>query len=209
MSINSYSQEVRYIRDTLYITLRSEQSNRSEVVYKGLVSGSEVHLLEVSEDTDYSLVSTQDGVEGWVQTQYLVDKPTSSLLLKKASAELTQLKEERGRLLEQLNTLESEYVDSQSTLESLAIQSSQQQDELSEIKAISSDVLTLDSENTGLMRLNLELKNQLQVMRVENKELQDSIENDKFLNGAYAVLIGVFITLLIPRLRRSRKKEWI
>ena len=66
----------------------------------------------------------------------------------------------------------------------------------------------------GVLRLAQEtevLKSRIEVLQADNQRLQSSAESDAFFNGALAVLLGVIITLLVPRLRPKRKSSssWV
>ena len=88
-----YSAETRYIRDELYVPLRSGQTTQHRIVHKGLVSGTPLTIIAVSDDKLYSQVRTSKGIEGWIQTQYLSDSPAGRDLLKVAERKLATLQE--------------------------------------------------------------------------------------------------------------------
>ena len=64
------------------------------------------------------------------------------------------------------------------------------------------------SADTWRHRLNLRAK--VEMLEGENQRLQDKLQSEDFLNGAMAVLLGVIITLVAPRLmpKRRRNSEW-
>lgn len=178
---NVFSQETLYIRDTLYVVLRSDLSEQSEIVFTGLVSGTPVTLLDESEDGINSKVKTEDGTEGWIQTQYLSEDTATKQDLQQAKARLVQMEAEIETLQEQLDSLNASSF---------------------------SKADTLAAENDAILEQSDKIKVQLQALRTENNELKRTIENDNYLNGAFAVLIGVFIALLVPMLKRSKPSEW-
>jgi SH3 domain protein len=45
------------------------------------------------------------------------------------------------------------------------------------------------------------------MLKSENQRLLDKIKNEDFLNGAMAVLLGVIIALVAPRLVPKRRKN--
>ena len=102
---SSYAEKTLYIRDTLYVPLRSGQSTQYRIVHKGLPSGTAVIELENNEETGYSRVRTPKGTEGWIQTQYLMDQPSARNALAKARVDLEKLKDRNQELSQQLNNL--------------------------------------------------------------------------------------------------------
>jgi SH3 domain protein len=52
-----------------------------------------------------------------------------------------------------------------------------------------------------------ELRSQVEMLKAENLRLVDKIDSEEFLNGALAVLLGVIITLVVPRLWPKRRKS--
>ncbi|MCR8923343.1 TIGR04211 family SH3 domain-containing protein [Dasania sp. GY-MA-18] len=203
-----YSQETRYIRDTLFVPLRSGQSYKHRIVHKGLVSGTPLTLLEVSEDEDYSRVKTQDGIEGWIQTQYLSDEPSARSQLESLNLQNAKLKTQSSELKKELNEINNKYKAAKAAVAQLSKSQQNSEQELAEIKAISANAIRLNSENQTLLQQTQELQNKVDMLTTDNQHLNDKLDNDAFLNGAFAVLIGVFITLLVPRLWPSKSSEW-
>ncbi|WP_339670257.1 TIGR04211 family SH3 domain-containing protein [Dasania marina] len=203
-----YSQEMRYIRDTLFVPLRSGQSYKHRIVHKGLESGTPLILLEESEDEAYSRVKTNSGIEGWLQTQYLSDEPSARAQLEGYKLENDKLKAQSATLKKELNTISKQYQDAKASMAQLSKGQQSSEQELAEIKSISANAISLNSENKDLLQLNQVLQNKVDMLTTDNQHLNDKLDNDAFLNGAFAVLIGVFITLLVPRLWPSKSSEW-
>ena len=202
------AQETQYVRDTLYVELRTGQSNKYRIVHKGLVSGTPLEVLEVSKDKRYTFVRTRKGIEGWIQTQYLSKEPSARNQLKASLAKQSQLETKTAALEKQLAQLNAKYQSAQSESGKLSSTSEQLQKELDQIKKISANALQLNRDVSKLRLTNQELSNQVDLLNADNQRLSDNDSNDAFLNGAFAVLIGVFITLLVPRLWPSKGNEW-
>jgi len=202
------SEEIRYIRDELYVPLRSGQSPQHRIVHKGLISGTKLTILETSADGDYSRVRTRKGTEGWIQTQYLSPEPAAKNVLKIANANLAKLQQENIELKQQLKQLGSKDRETQNVLSELEASNQKMAKELADIKAISADAIQLNEDNHRLLESNQILKNEIDILSTDNKRLTDNKENDAFLNGAFAVLIGVMLTLLIPRAWPKKSTDW-
>jgi len=142
-----HSEEIRYIRDQLYVPLRSGQTMQHRIVHKGLVSGTAVTIEETSEDDKYSLVRTKRGTEGWIQTQYLSAEPAGRDLYKTANEKLGKVQQQNTLLSQQLNTLKTKDKQSQKKLSSLLSEGDKLGKELSSIKDISANAIQLNSDN--------------------------------------------------------------
>jgi SH3 domain protein len=202
------AQETRYIRDVIYVPLRSGQSTQHRIVHKGLVSGTPLTELEVNKDSGYSRVTTAGGNEGWIQTQYLSAEPAARNVLKKANFTIEKLRKETSALNQKLSQLKKQDKSSNSSIAQLSGENKKIGLELNKIKSISANAIKINSDNNRLLEENQDLKNQLDIVSADNQRLSDDSESDSFLNGAFAVLIGVMITLAVPRLWPKKTTDW-
>lgn len=177
-------------------------------MHKGLVSGTALTVLDTSADKEYTLVRTRGGTEGWIQTQYLSDQPAGRDLLKVANRTIAKLEEQNSNTSKQLAALKSQDQKNQQQLSALSKTNSSVSTELSKIKAISANAVQLNMDNQRLLEENQMLINKVEILNTDNKRLVDKQESDAFLNGAFAVLIGVMITLLVPRLWPKKSTDW-
>lgn len=203
-----YSEEVRYIRDVLYVPLRSGQTNQHRIVHKGLVSGTPVTVIEMSEDDTNSFVRTKSGIEGWIQSQYLSDQPAGRDLYNAATEKISKLETQNSELKQELNALKKDINEKEKQVEQLSESNQQTSEELATIKDISGNALKLNQDNQRLLQENQVLKNEADVLRTDNQRLNDDKENDAFLNGAFAVVIGVMLALIVPRLTPKKRDDW-
>jgi SH3 domain protein len=51
------------------------------------------------------------------------------------------------------------------------------------------------------------LRGKVDMLEAENNRLKDSLQSEAFIDGALAVLLGVIITLVVPRLWPKRRKS--
>ena len=207
VSSNLYAEEIRYVRDTLYVPVRSGQSTQHRI-HKTLVSGTPVTVIEISEDGKYSKVKTRKGLEGWMQSQYLMDKPAAKDLLKAAQSQAAKLQQTNKQLKTEVAKLKNAQQKTEKELAQASSSNSNLNDELSEIKALSARSIELNRDNNRLLKDNEALKNQVDMLAADNQRLNDKADSDSFLNGAFAVLIGVMIALLVPRLAPKKRSDW-
>lgn len=209
-SLGAQAQDVRYISDQQFVPLRSGAGGEYRIVHKGLPTGTRLVVEEEDADSDYALVSTENGTQGWIRSQYLVaDLPARQQLQAATQRLQTQLNaqtalEARLSELQETNKLVS------SQLETTSAGLLQTAAELAEVKSISSNALALDTNNRRLIEESELLKSRIEILSASNSRLSDENESESFYNGVFAVLIGVIITLLIPRLwpKRRTSSSW-
>jgi SH3 domain protein len=177
-------------------------------VHKGLVSGTALTILNMSDDKTYSFVRTSKGIEGWIQTQYLSDSPAGRDLARIANRKLADLQQRYNKLNEQLKQLSSEQKNAKEQFSTLSSNNSETTKELDRIRAISANAIQLNEDNQRLLEESQMLKKELVIANTDNQRLTDNEENDAFLNGALAVLLGVMITLIVPRAWPKKSTEW-
>ncbi len=88
-----------YIRDTLYVSLRAGPSTWEPILQRGLKSGTKLQRLDRNNTTGYTLVRTENGQQGWIQTQYLVSEPIAADQLAPLQAQLEELQAQQEAAL--------------------------------------------------------------------------------------------------------------
>jgi SH3 domain protein len=125
--------------------------------------------------------------------------------------ELTRKAQQAGGLTEALQqevaTLETERDALLGQVAEYELQLGTVNDELSQLKQISGKAVQLDADNRRLVVSSEQLRSELDTLEAENQRLQDKVSSEDFLNGALAVLLGVIITLVVPRLWPKRRKS--
>ncbi len=201
------AQDVRYISDKQYIPLRSGAGNEYRITHRGLPSGTRLTVNSESADGLWAQVTTDSGLTGWMRSQYLMKGAPAQIRLDAALAkagqageqstalkdELEVVQAERDALLEQLGNTEADLV----TIN----------EEFAQLKQISGNAVKLDEDNRRLVVQQEELRSEVEMLQAENQRLVDKVESEDFLNGALAVLLGVIITLVVPRLWPKRRKS--
>ncbi len=200
--------DTRYISDKIFVPLRSGDSSGHRIVHRGLPSGERVELLKTNEDSGYSLVRTDKGIEGWLPSHYLMSSPVARLLLERASAKVAELTESNKALREQLQDTTASSSEANTELSSLSEENTALREELEEVKRISANAIKLDADNRQLLEANQALSSEVDVLKTDNARLRENKENEFFLNGAFAVLIGVMVTLIVPRMMPKKRSEW-
>lgn len=204
------SQETQYVSDRLLVPVRSGAGGEYRILHRGLPSGTALTVFSASEDGVWSEVETRGGTRGWVRNQYLQSDPPAALRIADMETQLQELRAERDQLRGKLSASVSEASEAGGEIEELATELETTKAELAEIKAVSGAALELDTRNRKLTTALEEERAQRELLYLENVRLQERIDNSQLLDGALAVLLGVIIAVLAPRLwpRRRRNDGW-
>jgi SH3 domain protein len=209
-AISSSAQEIRYISDKQYVPIRSGQGTQYRIVHRGIASGTRLVIGEVNEETGYTQVTTPGGTEGWILSQYLMKQEPARIQLERMLEREKTLGADKASLRQQYIELEESYLETGKQLEVSQQQLDQTTSALNELRAISQNAVDLDSNNRSLTEKAEVLKGRLERVEADNLRMQDNRDSDAFWNGVLAVLMGVIITLLVPRLwpRKRTSSSW-
>ncbi len=205
-----HAQEVRYVSDVQYIPLRSGPGNEYRIIHRGIPSGTRLVVSQTSEDGLFVQITTEKGTKGWIRSQYLMEKLPAQRKLDSAEKRVAELEAQNTALATEASTLKTERVDVLNQIQSTDGQLESVSRELAALKQISGKAVQLDTDNRRLIVETETLKSDLEMHKAENQRLSDRLSNDAFMNGALAVLLGVIITLAVPRLwpKRRRNSDW-
>lgn len=208
MSIAStLNAETMYVDDTLLVPLRSGEGTGFRIVHKGLPSGTALEIIEKNAETGYSFVKTASGIEGYLPTRYLSAEPIARYKLAEAQKTLSALRGQNKDLMTKLETLQKSYNELETKYSSTSDSLSSNSKELARIKAVSADAINLDTRNRELRNSNEELRNELELVKVENMRLKEKSESNMMMIGGALVLLGVILTLIVPLLKPSKKGD--
>ena len=188
-----------YIRDTIYVPLRGGQSTEHRILHRGVRSGTALERLETNEDSGYSLVRMGNGLEGWVQSQYLVEEPIAKDLLQRTNDRLFELETDHQQTLLRFQEMESNRVELADSNDSLQDRNEALTEELTSITQLAANVIAIDDENKQLREEHDSLLGQIDALSVANQELQDTSNQQWFLRGAGTVLLGLLFGFWISR----------
>ena len=201
--------EIRYIDDTLRIPLRSGASTDHRIV-TFLSSGTKVDQQRLNEDDDkWAFVVLDNGKEGWVQVRYLKNTPAAKQLLAFSQQELSKVKASNSEQSATIRELKSEIKSLKKQLGELEKHSGKSDKELAHIKEISKNAIRLDHSNNQLLEENELLK----AAQEENEQLITKLEskqqNTGMVYGALAVLLGVILGWIMPKMKSNRSDGWV
>jgi SH3 domain protein len=204
------AQETQYISDIVLVPVRSGAGADYRIVNRGLPSGTALLVFAQSDDGEWAEIETRGGTRGWIPSQYLQQEPPAALLINDLRVELEQARAERDRVVSQLNQSSTEVDEADETIIGLTTTIEQTQAELTEIKRVSAAALDLDLMNQQLVAELESGRSSADLLRLENVRLRERIANNQMLDGALAVLLGVILAVVAPRLwpRKKRPDGW-
>ena len=188
-----------YVRDTLYVPLRGGQSTEHRILHRGLQSGLQLERLEINEDTGYTRVRTAGGLEGWLQSQYLVTEPIAQQRLDAISAELSSLQAEHQQTLLRLRDLREANETMSSEISTLTDSRQQLSKQLEDITNLAANTISVDEENARLKGNERTLTDKLNHLTVTNQDLQNKESQQWFMYGAATIMLGLLLGLWVGR----------
>ena len=203
----SVAQETQYISDMVLVPVRSGPGTDYRIVNRGLPSGTALLVYGLSDDGEWTEIETRGGTRGWIPTQYLQKEPPAGLLINDLRLELEQVRGERDRLVSQLNQSSTEVTEADETIVELNTTLESTQAELTEVKRVSAAALDLDLMNQQLVAELESERSEADLLRLENVRLRERIANNQILDGALAVLLGVILAVVAPRLWPKKKRQ--
>ncbi|WP_262500866.1 TIGR04211 family SH3 domain-containing protein [Pseudohalioglobus sediminis] len=206
IALPALAQEVRYISDEVFVVLHTGPGKEYRWAAK-LTPGTRLTVARTSSDGKWAEVTTSRGTTGWVTTEFLTSTAPAQVRLPNAEARAEQLAARNAELTAAMAALETEKTELLTTATSTGSELDSVAKELADLKKISGKAVQLDTDNRRLVQEAEKLRDDVGMLQAENARLQDKLQSEDFLNGALAVLLGVIITLVVPRLWPKRRKS--
>ncbi len=208
-SLSAHAQGTRYVSDQVFIVVHSGPGNEYRWLGK-LNPGDKMSVKGGTEDGEWAEVTTASGTEGWVRTEFLTPQAPAQVRLPAAEARAEQLATKNQELTAQLEALRAEKTNLSAQLGDTGGELDEVEGELARLKQISGNAVQLDADNRRLVEESENLRSEVETLEAENQRLSGKLQSGEFINGALAVLLGVVITLVVPRLwpKRRRMSEW-
>ncbi len=203
---SAWAEATHWVRDRIVISVRNAPGSDAKVV-RTISSGTGMKVLERSSNGAYAMVKLDNGVEGWVATRYLVDRPIAAMRLAKMETEWKRFKEENAELKKELEELQALSGDLEA-VRRLRAENVRLTAEVARFKEINTEPLALADENEQLRNRNLAIDKELQMVRQELQVAKDSSGRDWFLLGAGVLVAGILVGTILPRLRLRKRNSW-
>jgi SH3 domain protein len=207
LSAGTAVADTQYVSDKQFIPLRSGPGSNYRITHRGIPSGTKLAVKKTSENGEYAEITTSKGTSGWIRTQYLMKELPAQNKVAAAQAKAETLARENGAMKAEAKELKSERTDLIGKVSNTSGNLEKTSDELAKLKQISSKSVQLDVDNRRLTLEAEELRSAADMLEAENQRLQDNLDSEAFLNGAFAVILGVIVALVVPRIWPTRRKS--
>lgn len=184
----SAHSETRYITDEQTVTVRKGTGNEFKIV-KMLTTGAKVD--EISRQTDWAQIRTDDGNEGWILSRFLSKEPPARLRIDAAHAAQKKAEEERDRIKEENSQLQNRLTAFDKV-----------KAELDHLSRIAADPVALDKVNQELKKQIAQQEEEISRLQRENQQLSSQANTYYFLAGAGVLFFGFLGGLVMSRPRR-------
>jgi len=198
--------ETRYVSDELSIPMRTGASNKHRIVYFPK-SGTPLTVKEVSEDSNFVHVTSPGGKEGWVETQYLMNKASARDRIVSVNKRLEKSRAEAKELKQQVKELDTQNRELTAQLKQNLREIKSQESSMEKLKRISANPVALANKNKSLEDQLSKLTASNALLTEENEELKDESTQDWFILGAAVSLGSLLFGLLITRINWKRKRQ--
>jgi SH3 domain protein len=205
------AEDIRYVSGTQNVALRSGAGDDNQIVHRGIPAGVRVIVARTSEDGLWAEITTDDGDTGWIPTQKLLVEPlvptdgTTAIVTEALPAVASEGASDD--MADTDATAEGTPVDIEEQMRLRDEQFNAVAQELYRLKRVSGQAEQLDIDNRRLVENTENLRSKVEMLQAENLRLHDKVESEDFMNGALAVLLGVVIALVAPRLVPKRRKN--
>ena len=206
------AEDIRYVSGTQNVALRSGAGDDNQIVHRGIPAGVRVIVSRTSDDGLWAEITTDAGDTGWIPTQKLLVEPlvpTDGSAAPTAEVPPTAIAAEDTEvdMADAAVTAEGTPVDLEEQMRLRDEQFNAVAQELYRLKRVSGQAEQLDIDNRRLVEITENLRSKVEMLQAENLRLHDKVESEDFMNGALAVLLGVVIALVAPRLVPKRRKS--
>lgn len=211
VSTQVFAQESKkiYISDILFVPLRSGKGNEYRIVHKGLKSGTPLVVLEETEDNSWTKVRLENGTEGWVRNQYVMDTEsarTQLVLTIAKNAELQQKLAQQSAKNKELNSTQTSLT---SQLRTSSQDKSSLQDKYNKLQQLSANTVELDTRYRALLEKHEMMQAENEILSVENDTLKSDNRKDYMFYGAALLVLGMILSSILPLLKpKGRHSEW-
>lgn len=202
--------ETRYVSDIIYVPVRSGPGIQFRIIYSKLRTGMQVESIETSPDNAWTQIRTRSGLEGWIESQYLLEQPTARQRLGEVETQLAQARESARTLQAELDSLRSEH---DQTRQQMSVQASERdmyQEEYANLKMLSADTIEINDRYRELLAKHEMMQTECDALRAENDRLKADRVITHWLVGAGMVLGGMLLMIIMPVLiPKKRSSDWV
>lgn len=206
-TIKSVFADTRYVSDELIISVRDGQTQDDNVLGH-IRTGTAVDVLE--EKGRYLRIKTEDGLEGWVQAQYIISEKPNARIIEDLRNEINEQNAISDKLLAKKAIYEIRIRDLEQEVNINQKNTEKAKSELIELNKKYKKLLS-NSENTDELikklekskKLDSKLKSEISNLKKGNQNPIKSSMIQPFLAGAGVLIVG----FILGGLARGRKRS--
>jgi SH3 domain protein len=196
-----------YVTDSLDLPLRSEESSKGKIISL-LHTGTPLVLLSENNQSGFSKVQLQNGMQGFISTRNTMSKPPNHSKLESTTKDLTTLQVENTALKEELAKTKATITPGTTLEQSLSAERDRLDRELLELKRISANQIQVKNERDELKEQLVKATRDFEQLKLESKAMKDGANQDWFLYGGMLSLAGVILGFILPKMAWRRKNSW-
>lgn len=193
-----------YVSDQLSINMRSGPGTKYRIE-KQLDAGDPIDMLG-SSSNGWSRVRTSSGQTGYVLTRFIADHPAARDQVAALKQKVSKLQSDNADLKKTLSQAQNGSDKLTKLKKNLVAQNKKLKSQLQNIRATSADAIRISKENEKYRKQLLSLRSDVDRLKHENQALQSRRDGMKI--GALILFGGILLGLLLPMLRRRRKRNW-
>ena len=206
-TIKSVFADTRYVSDELIISVRDGQ-NQDDNVLGHIRTGTAVDVLE--EKGRYLRIKTEDGLEGWVQAQYIISEKPNARIIEDLRNKINEQDALSDKLLAKKAIYEVRIRELEKEVNINQKNTEKAKSELIELNKKYKKLLS-NSENTDELikklekskKLDSKLKSEISNLKKGNQNPIKSSMIQPFLAGAGVLIVG----FILGGLARGRKRS--
>ena len=205
---SAYAEEDVYVSDILVVNFRTGPGNEFRID-KRFKSGKHMVRLEVSEDGKWSKVRLNNGLEGYVLTQYLDTQESARIRLERTEQKASSLEQQLQQAKNLNKKLEADLASTATTANSASKNSAKLDSELKALKALSAGAIELDKRHNELLKKHQMIQTERDTLRAENENLKNDQRLSFLMYGAGILILGMILSSIIPMLKPKKGySEW-
>ena len=200
---NASSDQAIYVSDQFSIPLRAGPDVKERIIRTKITSGTKLQKLDGPLENNYIKVRTSQGEIGWLPAEFVVTEPPSKLLLGKQKEYVKALSSELNTARKKADLLQNSAIEINDANEELRTRIATLEAELLNIKALASDTIKINQDNSILKDTNQRLRSSLLQLTEREKTLSKTSRYLDFLIGGGLIGAGLIIGLLLKNRRKS------
>ena len=200
---NAISDDAVYVADEFSIPLRAGPEANERIIRTEIISGTKLRKLDEPPENNYIKVQTSRGEIGWLPAEFVVTEPPSKLLLDEQKQFVKTLRSELKTANEKADLFENRVIETNDTNQELENRVATLETELANIKALASDTIKINQDNSILKKTNQRLRDSILQLARDEKSVSNTRRHLDFLIGGGLVVAGLIIGLILKGRRKS------